>query len=980
MRKICIKNYLSSTALSFLIIGFGSEFANGKSAADVGDSQDIYYIWLAEGSLSYFSSGEDYKKIISESNKPAGKIQLSQIEKQNPQDILSDGIASQDSQSQSKAPDNDTYKNSSDEEIVVTGTHIRGAKTSVGDQVISINREDINRSGYSNVRDVLSVLPQNFGGGATEELQNNSENFSNVGKSSTVNLRGLGSVATLVLLNGRRLPAGGFNNSAVDISFIPLAAIERVEVLPDGASAVYGSDAVAGVVNFLLRKDFDGAETRGRFGLATEGGYKEYQFSQVLGRAWETGHGLISYEFRHTTDLNAYDLPWARNNGDFRSRGGKDRRFPANVPGHIVDPSTLEILFVVPENSGREKINPNSLLPASAARYPEFNRYIDIIPDQERHSVFANFAQDINDSVNFFAEARFSHKSFESDDGSGLRILFVPADNPYYIDAFGTKEPIFVGYSFHAEAPPRSDGNVKNYGIVTGLTLNHKRDWQTEAYLSGNWEDTQQHIYNRIDSIALSSLLSSSTRGSAFNPFGNGTSNSPEILQEIIIPKTSLNAKSKVNQAQIVTTGPLFSLDSNKISIALGLDYRKERFERRYDIDVGVPDAKFSREVAAAFGEIFIPVISQENDISGLYSVEISASLRHESYRDKSLEPEKFKRQRQSSTDPRIGIVVAPTASLRFNASYGTSFRAPGLYTLAELPSITTLPVPDITAPTGRTYSLIISGSQPLDNETATTWTLGLDYREPRSGNFQVKASWFRIRFKDQVTTPFAFVALSDPNLTSIVIRNPTLEQIQAACSLAPPSRQNVGPGDCSTPGLVNAIIDGRAANFSKTYVDGIDLQIGYIVNTVKLGVFNIGLNATYLIDYNTALSPDAKLTNNLNHVHYPIDFRGRASINWTASKNINVGTFVNYTDDYYDNINRRGISSHLTFDFTLTYDFGEKSSTAILNQANIQLSITNLFNNNPPFYENASSGIGYDPENADALGRFVALTLTKKF
>ena len=170
------------------------------------------------------------------------------------------------------------------EEITVTGSNIRGARSA--SPVFTFDRDDIDQTGLGTLPQFMRTLPQVFGGGASDTTNGlsgeNNANL-NLGLGSGVNLRGLGTDSTLVLLDGRRMAASGFGEF-VDISTIPLAAIERVEVLTDGASAIYGSDAVGGVVNFVLREDYEGAETRARYGLVTEGSLEEFQVGQVLAR------------------------------------------------------------------------------------------------------------------------------------------------------------------------------------------------------------------------------------------------------------------------------------------------------------------------------------------------------------------------------------------------------------------------------------------------------------------------------------------------------------------------------------------------------------------------------------------------------------------------------------------------------------------------------------------------------------------------
>lgn len=184
------------------------------------------------------------------------------------------------------------------EEVVVTGSHIRGAQN-LSAPVIRFDREDIERSGYSTTQQFIQTIPQNFGNIVDDGFQRfggRGDGLDGVGAGSGVNLRGIGAASTLVLLNGRRLAPAGVGNY-VDVSLIPLGAIERIEVLTDGASALYGSDAVGGVVNFHLRKDFEGAETRVHYGTVTEGSHSEVGASQAIGHAWDSGHALVSYDY-----------------------------------------------------------------------------------------------------------------------------------------------------------------------------------------------------------------------------------------------------------------------------------------------------------------------------------------------------------------------------------------------------------------------------------------------------------------------------------------------------------------------------------------------------------------------------------------------------------------------------------------------------------------------------------------------------------
>jgi iron complex outermembrane receptor protein len=196
-------------------------------------------------------------------------------------------------------------------EIVVTGSYIRGVAPA--SPVIVITSADIENSGASTAGEVLRQLPESFGGGQQSTIGVNGEgpyqNLSNFNYSDSANLRGFGSDSTLVLINGHRVPVTGLQNST-DISAIPLPAIDRVEVVTDGASALYGSDAVGGVVNFILKKDYAGAESQAEFGIPTEGGGFSQRYGQLLGTTWEGGSALISYQYRDQDGLYGSQRNW----------------------------------------------------------------------------------------------------------------------------------------------------------------------------------------------------------------------------------------------------------------------------------------------------------------------------------------------------------------------------------------------------------------------------------------------------------------------------------------------------------------------------------------------------------------------------------------------------------------------------------------------------------------------------------------------
>lgn len=216
------------------------------------------------------------------------------------------------------------------EEVVVTGSNL-GAAVDPVSPVQAYTRAQIDQTGLGTVAAFIQSLPQNFGGGKSDATVGNLTGGVGVNASNgaAVNLRGVGSNASLVLINGRRLAAADLDGDFIDISMIPLAALDRVEVVTDGASAIYGSDAVGGVVNFVMRRDFEGAETRVRYGSVTDGSHHDIQAAQTFGHAWDGGSALLSYEFENSTPLNASDRRYtdvSRDQGPFTLLSEQNRQ------------------------------------------------------------------------------------------------------------------------------------------------------------------------------------------------------------------------------------------------------------------------------------------------------------------------------------------------------------------------------------------------------------------------------------------------------------------------------------------------------------------------------------------------------------------------------------------------------------------------------------------------------------------------------
>jgi iron complex outermembrane recepter protein len=275
--------------------------------------------------------------------------------------------------------DTETLDKNDIEEITVTGTHIRGTANSPS-PVLVFTRDDIDAAGVNTIQDFLQSLPQNFGGASENTIgQIAAKSQTNNGiNGSAPNLRGLGASATLVLINGHRVAPGNQDGSFVDISMIPLTAVERIEIVTDGASAIYGSDAVGGVVNIILRTKFDGAETRAQYGSVTDGSSHNVQVGQTVGTDWTGGSGVLSYQYFDQTPLSA---------------------------------ASRDYLHSVP-------------LP------------FDLLPVEVQQSVFANADQEVAPGFNIHGDAIYSHRGTNSAFSNDADSTYITYATPSVIDFY----------------------------------------------------------------------------------------------------------------------------------------------------------------------------------------------------------------------------------------------------------------------------------------------------------------------------------------------------------------------------------------------------------------------------------------------------------------------------------------------------------------------------------------------------------------
>jgi iron complex outermembrane recepter protein len=848
------------------------------------------------------------------------------------------------------------------EEVTVTGSLIHGA-IDVMSPLVYVTQQDLSLAPFATVQDALYELPLVSLDAPREDLAvNNNFNWG-----SGVNLRGLGVGATLVLVNGHRQPLSGLNGDFVDVSNIPTAAIERIEILPDGASALYGSDAIAGVVNIILRDDFEGAETQARYG-GTPGGRDETVVSQLLGTHWSSGKAMLVYEYSDGTALPASARGYAASS-DKEPYGGGDYRSIYSDPGNILSPTTLQPIYGIPAGANATRLSPSALLP-TANLQNTFEGY-QLFAQRTQHSVYGTASQSVGDNVELFAEGRFTQRTTYAQHSPEDATLVVPGNNPY--NPFPGSTTV-LAYNFGQSLGDVTYGaETRNYVGTIGARFKLGGDWQATLSETYGQERLYDNEYNIANTAALDAALADSNASTAFNAFG--TSTNPATLAAIWRDDV-LHSTSGIETTSLIADGPLFDLPAGATKLAVGLERREESLDHTVadlaDPPDGTMNARYSRHVGSAFTELAIPLLGDAKNERASPRLELTVAGRYEDYSDFG-----------HTTNPEFRLHFIPIDSLKFRGSWGRSFRAPkldDLYDSSENASFLTS-VPDPQSASGRSTILGLEGNNPnLKQETAKTWTAGFDVVPVVDPGLNFSLTYYSIDYTGQISQPDAAdpedILIQESEWAAVITRNPTQAQIDAVCNRADYQGSRAA---ClaSTPA---AIVDLRLANLASTQVSGLDVDVHQRLDS-GVGRFNFGLTGNYVFHFDQAVTSTSPTIDILNSFGNPLKLRLRATAGWdqrlAAEAGLGANLAVNFTNAY-DNPGSTllpHIDSLTTVDLQLRYRTAEDAG--LLGGMEFALNAVNVFNQSPPFVD---SIYGYDTANAQPLGRVLSLSVKKKW
>jgi iron complex outermembrane receptor protein len=851
------------------------------------------------------------------------------------------------------------------DEIVVTGTRLR-ASAPVGSALIGVTRDQISSSTSINATQLFQEVPQVLNIGVSDSSRGQSGGAANTSYSNSINIRGLGPYSTLTLIDGHRSVPQGSTGFAVDPSVIPTIAIQRLEIVADGASAIYGSDAVAGVANIILRRNVQGLQAMARVGDGRN--YAERQFGAIGGFKWNSGQITVAAEQTYRDNVNGRDRDFFK--ADLRGDGGGDYSVTLCNPGNIV---VSGVSYAIPAG-GVTAANRSALVAGTSNRCDPF-KSADLLPQQKRRSAVVTFDQELTDWLSVKADAFWTKRDFDIARNWLSSTLNVPRTNAFFVAPAGlTPASESVQYSFEGVYPQsRTYGSSKARQVHVGAEARLPGDWRLGADVTVGRNDERAVTAVVAQAARLTAALASSDPATAFNPFGGRTN--PAVIADILSGINVNMGKTTFKDYQAQLDGGLFTLPGGEVRIALGYEGQRQTINpSNLDQAASAPRTRTkirSRSVDSGFVEALVPIVGDANASPLIQRLELNIAGRYDHYDDVG-----------STWNPKIGLNWTPSTGLVIHGSYGTSFRAP---TLSQLygtgGGVLALFVQNYADPTCNCVrqGLASTGESPdIVPETARTFSLGFDWRPPQVSGLNVSLNLFDIKYKKQIQAYISDLSVLGREAqfagTGVITRNPSPAFIADLVSKAEAVNGVV-------PNPVTLFVNGSALNTGRTVARGLDFQVGYNFALGQAGDVALNWSGAYFFDYKQSFGPQGPLLDILNTIYNPLRFRSRATGRWMKGP-VEASVAVTYVNRYSNNLGAvvEKVSAYTPVDMRITYNLGNRFLAKGLK---VSVDARNVFDIKPPFVnvaQNQNGGGGFDPTAADPTGRVVSLVLEAAF
>jgi iron complex outermembrane receptor protein len=836
------------------------------------------------------------------------------------------------------------------ERITVTGSLIKRTDMEGPSPLTSIGADDIANSGVTDLISLFTKLPIS-GQGTFSTQGNSSDDTANGG--SSVSLRGLGADSTLILINGRRVSvspfAKGIDTAFVDINNIPLSAIARVDILKDGASATYGSDAIAGVINVVLKDNFDGAEVSVKYGDTADGGGEEQNVSVLMGNSGDKFSHTFILDYFDREEVLYGDRSYSRSANQASLRPNDpdavDFRSSSGIPGTIALRSDPTVRII--DEFGVDRCAPEDIDRANNLCRYDYAPVMTMIPDAERFSYNYLGRYEITDELKGFVDFNGQNsKSIVRGAGSpSFNELFMDGDNANHPFA-NDPTSLYFGQDLTMRRRTVDIGNREKrvdtdyYRVIMGLN-GEFGDWFWEAAYS---YIKSESVERGVDGFPNSRRVQEAIDSELWNPFERST-NTQEAL-DFIETTTTRIGKSTNKTLDATISGPIADIDGNEIMLALKAEYREEAISDNPD-DQFLRGDVFGTEATQANGQRDSTAFAAEFAIPLLDNLEVQLAVRYEDYSDFG-----------TTTDPKVSFLYKAMDNLSFRGSYGTAFRAPSLHQLGlgrtdESPNLVDNLRCDAVGLDCQPAEVtaIFAGNPDLGPEESKSFNLGMIFEISEDLDFSL--DYYSYDIENIIDSDTQFVFDNFGNDPAVVVRFPSAD-----------------PND---PGEVVRIFD-SFQNIGDVETTGIDFDLGYKLMS-DVGEFKFDFVMNYVLKYEE-FRPGSDGNKRLNlkegQFEQP-EVRHTTSVNWNL-EDIGVTLAINYIGEFEgdadSNFEDKTVDSMTTVDLVANYR-GIDNTT-------LTIGATNLLNEKPPFSHHEF--VGYVQSVHSGQGRFMYLKGTYRF
>ena len=869
--------------------------------------------------------------------------------------------------------------------VEITGSAIKRIDAETSVPVTVLKMEDLKKSGISTIEQVMSNL-------SSVQVQQGTAQVVGLGTGGAVfaDLRGIGQNKTLVLLNGRRVANNAFDSSAPDLNMIPFAALERVEVLRDGASSLYGSDAVGGVINFITKTSFTG----GTVSIGADNPQRAGGKSNNI----NVGYGFGDLE------KDGYNF-WGVLDNQYQDRiGGTERPYNKRFAGGL-SPTTSPANYYQDDKSG----NPVAPACTGAANLITDGKgltgcqmttssFVDYVPNSQRTTGL------LKGTIKLGADHQLGLEYMQSRSNVQSQIAPVPygglyqnrrtpsgALNPYYpgnpgaitpniplsstYTEDGTPASVLPGF-IHVkwrDLPngPRADENINTQKRFVATLSGTIAGWDYDGGFTYNENKVRENLSGYSDG----GLITAGVRNGIINPFGEQSAAGLAYINAAALDGNIQNAKGTTKTLDFHASREIgdWMNAGRAVAIAVGAQYDKQSFisaanppyAEKVVSSTGIDPNTLnegSRNVQAVYAELNIPLLK---------TLDVTAAVRYDKYSDFG-----------NTTNPKFGFRWQPTKAFLVRGSYSTGFRAPSLYDINSAQTYTNTEQHDdpVNCPDGvikpgkptaancqQQFQSLSGGNKQLEPEKSKNASFGIVF-EPVN-NLTLGVDLWALKLSAQIDTlneDDVFDVTQQSLYSNLYHRNPN-------GNLATDGSQCPAPATCG-------YVDLRTQNLGDIHTNGVDLSALYRLKTSSIGTFTFGANATFINKYEYQNSKGGVWNDKLGIYSGtgPIfKWQDSVNVNWNYGK-LSAGLTGHYKSGYTDqegpnHVGVHEVASYSTFDGYVAFK--------LFDALNLTAGARNLADRDPPLsYQTKTFQAGYDPRFTDPTGRTYYVRATYNF